>query len=105
MIALLLSTIIVTSPADELRTAAADIETQPLELRSGTRYLTLYTIPQQQRRETLQVLGYTLNALSRTRAISQPVQISPTPERAIPIGGRADLSQAAIQSQAAFRFR
>src|SRR3954464_3143204 len=78
MFALILSAALAASPADEVRVAAADIETQPLELRPGTRYLTLYAIPPDARRETLQVLGYTLNALSRARAISQPVQISPT---------------------------
>jgi hypothetical protein len=78
MFALMLSAALAASPADEVRAAAADIETQPLELRPGTRYLTLYAIPPDARRETLQVAGYTLNALSRTRVISQPVQISPT---------------------------
>jgi hypothetical protein len=78
MLALLLSAALVTTPAEEVRAAATDIETLPLELRPGTRYLTLYAIPPDARRETLQVVGYTLNALSRARAISQPVQISPT---------------------------
>ncbi len=66
------------SPADEIRAAAADIETLPLELRAGTRYLTLYNIEPARRMETAQVVSYTLNALSRTRAISAPAQVTPT---------------------------
>jgi hypothetical protein len=66
------------TPASELRAAVADVERLPGEVRPGVRYLSLYAIPPERRAETTHVVSYTLNALSRTRAIVQPTSISPT---------------------------
>jgi hypothetical protein len=68
----------ITSPADEVRAAVVDVQRLPPEARLATRYLTLYSIAPAQRREAVQVVSYVLNALSRTRAISQPVLVAPT---------------------------
>src|SRR5690554_2131205 len=58
------------SPASELRRAKEDLARLPESLHSTTCYLTLYTIPPADRAEAARVLGYTLNALSRTRVIA-----------------------------------
>ncbi len=78
MILLLLSAVLASAPADEVRAAAADVETLPPATRPGVRYLTLYTIDPAKRWQAYQTTSYVLNALSRTRAISQPVLVSPT---------------------------
>src|SRR5262249_42024025 len=67
----------ITSPADEMHAAVADVERLPPEIRPQARYLTLYSIPEAQRADSAKVVSYVLNALSRTRAISSPVQITP----------------------------
>lgn len=66
------------SPASELRAAVADVERLPPEVRPGVRYLSLYAIPSEQRVDASRVVSYTLNALSRTRAIIRPTTISST---------------------------
>src|SRR5436190_14934332 len=78
MIFLLLSAVLPVAPADEVRAAAADVETLPTASRPGVRYLTLYSVEPAKRRQAIQTVGYVLNALSRTRAITQPVLVSPT---------------------------
>lgn len=66
------------SPASELRAAVADVERLPAEVRPGVRYLSLYAVPSQRRSEVQRVASYTLNALSRTRAITRPTLVAPT---------------------------
>jgi hypothetical protein len=66
------------SPASELRAAVADIERLPAVTRPGVRYLSLYAVPIARRAETRQVASYTLNALSRTRAITTSTAVTPT---------------------------
>ncbi len=66
------------SPASELRAAVADIEGLPAATRTGVRYLSLYTVPVDRRPEVRRVTSYTLNALSRTRAITTPSAVTPT---------------------------
>jgi hypothetical protein len=78
MIFLLLSAVLPVAPADEVRAAAADVETLPTASRPSVRYLTLYSVEPAKRRQAIQTVGYVLNALSRTRAITQPVLVSPT---------------------------
>jgi hypothetical protein len=78
MLSVLLIAALFQSPADEMRAAAADVETLPPATRPDVRYLTLYAIDPAVRRQALQTTSYVLNALSRTRAISQPVLVSPT---------------------------
>ncbi len=75
---LLCLTALAASPADEVRAAAADAEQMPAIERATTRYLTLYAVEPAERQQAIQVVGYTLNALSRTRAISLPTLVSPT---------------------------
>jgi hypothetical protein len=75
---LLLIAALAQSPADEVRAAAADVETLPAVSRAGARYLTLYSVEPAKRRQAFQAASYVLNSLSRTRAISQPVLVSPT---------------------------
>ena len=41
-------------------------------------YLSLYAIPPERRAEATRVVSYTLNSLSRARAIFQPTEITPT---------------------------
>ncbi|HEY2883210.1 MAG TPA: hypothetical protein VGJ15_12270 [Pirellulales bacterium] len=77
-ISLCLGLLAAGSPASEVRAAVADVESLPPEVRPGVRYLTLEAIEPNRRGEALRVVGYTLNALSRTRSISPPVQITPT---------------------------
>jgi hypothetical protein len=50
----------------------------PAEVRPGVRYLSLYAIPSARRDEARRVTSYTLNVLSRTRALTPPTPISPT---------------------------
>jgi hypothetical protein len=78
MLAALLSAVLSTMPADEVRAAAADVGCLPREVQPGVRYLTLYNIEPQHRAETLQVVNYTLNSLSRARVISHVKPISQT---------------------------
>jgi hypothetical protein len=78
MFALLLTTVLATTPADEIRAAAADVQQLPHEVQRGVRYLSLYNVKPEQREPALQVVNYTLNALSRARTISHVTQISPT---------------------------
>src|SRR5437879_513214 len=66
------------SPAGALRAAVAAIERLPVEVRPGVRYLSLYAVPLARRVEARRVTSYTLNALSRTRAIAPPTPITPT---------------------------
>ncbi|HTQ40332.1 MAG TPA: hypothetical protein VMJ32_15005 [Pirellulales bacterium] len=73
-----LSLFAVVTPADEVRAAAADVKQLPPEACSAARYLTLYAIDPAKRHEALQVIGYTLNTLSNSRAISPPVLVTPT---------------------------
>jgi hypothetical protein len=78
MTPLLLSTILLATPASELRAATTDIQTVAPQLRPTTRYLTLYTIDEGDRPAALQVTSYVLNALSRARSVTQPELITPT---------------------------
>src|SRR5258708_945957 len=66
------------SPADEMRSAVADLQQQPPETRAGIRYLTLYSIDANDRADAIKVASYVLNSLSRTHAISKPVVVTPT---------------------------
>ena len=66
------------TPASELRAAVADVERLPASVRPGVRYLSLYAIPPERRVEASRVVSYTLNSLSRTRAIFLPTRITPT---------------------------
>jgi hypothetical protein len=66
------------TPAAELRACVADVEQLPPEVRPGVRYLSLYALPQRRRGEMTRVVGYLLNALSRTRAISRPTAVTST---------------------------
>jgi hypothetical protein len=77
MIILLLSAVFSITPTDEMRAAAADVETLPAVARPSVRYLTLYAIDPAQRRQAFQTVSYVLNSIARTRAISQPVLVSP----------------------------
>src|SRR5262245_42572607 len=76
MLPLLLSTILLPTPATELRAAATDIQTVAPQLRPTTRYLTLYTIDEVDRPAALQVTSYVLNA--RARSITPPELVTPT---------------------------
>jgi hypothetical protein len=78
MMILFFAAALAIAPADEMRTAAADVETLPAVARPSVRYLTLYAIDPAQRRQAFQTVGYVLNSIARTRAISQPVLVSPT---------------------------
>ncbi len=71
-------TALAQSPTSELRAAVADAERLPPEARPGVRYLSLYAIPSERRAEAARVVSYTLNALSRTRAIIRPAAVTPT---------------------------
>ena len=66
------------SPASELASALADAEQIHAHDRATTRYLSLYAIPRDRRDEVAAVAGYTLNALSRSRAIVPPKRITDT---------------------------
>ncbi|HKD36501.1 MAG TPA: hypothetical protein VKB78_06860 [Pirellulales bacterium] len=66
------------SPASELRAAVADIERLPAATRPGVRYLSLYAVSPARRAQTRQITSYTLNALSRTRAITTPTEVTTT---------------------------
>ena len=66
------------SPATELITALDDAEQLHAHDRATTRYLSLYAIPPDRRGEVAAVAGYTLNALSRSRAIVLPKRITDT---------------------------
>ena len=72
------STIRAHSPASELAAALIDIEQIPAHDRRTTRYLSLYAIPADRRDEVAAVASYTLNALSRSRAIVPPNRITDT---------------------------
>ena len=78
MMVLSLAAVLAVSPADEMRAAAADVETLPAVARPSVRYLTLYAIEPDKRRQALQTVGLVLNSIAQTRAISQPVLVSPT---------------------------
>ena len=58
--------------------AAADVESLPTASQPSVRYLTLYAIEPAKRRQAFQTVGYVLNSIAQTRAISQPVLVSPT---------------------------
>ncbi|MEX2138674.1 MAG: hypothetical protein WD894_05395 [Pirellulales bacterium] len=64
------------SPATELAAAMADLEQLHHDKQPTTRYLSLYAIPANRRDEVAAVASYTLNALSRSRAILQPKRIT-----------------------------
>ena len=66
------------SPASELAAALADAERLRSHDRATTRYLSLYAIPSNRRDEVAAVASYTLNALSRSRAITRPQCITDT---------------------------
>ncbi len=66
------------SPASELQAAVADIERLPPDSRPGVRYLSLYAQPKERRSEAARAASYTLNALSRARAITRPNVVTPT---------------------------
>jgi hypothetical protein len=78
MMNFLLAAVFAVAPADEMRAAAADVENLPITSRPSVRYLTLYAIEPSKRRQAFQTVDYVLNSLARTRAISQPVLVSPT---------------------------
>ena len=68
----------ISSPADEMRAAADDVQRLPPETRSAVRYLTVYPLPAANRPDAVKVISYVLNSVSQTRAVSQPELISPT---------------------------
>src|SRR5688572_21226490 len=72
------TTIRANSPASELAAALADAEQLHPHDRATTRYLSLYSVPADRRDEVAAVAGYTLNALSRSRAIVEPKWITDT---------------------------
>jgi hypothetical protein len=78
LLAMFAITALAQTPASELRAAVADAEQLPPDVRPGVRYLSLYAIPPERRAEATRVVSYTLNSLSRTRAIFQPTEITPT---------------------------
>ena len=78
LLAMFAITALAQTPASELRAAVADVERLPADVRPGVRYLSLYAIPPERRAEATRVVSYTLNSLSRTRAIFQPTEITPT---------------------------
>lgn len=61
------------SPAEMLRQAAADLETQvaPAD-RGATRYVSLYNLPLERRRQAAAVVSFVLNSVSRTERIALP---------------------------------
>ncbi len=65
-------------PASEVRAAVMHAKTLPAEVVAGARYVSFYDVPDESRDELGKLLSYTLNALSRTRAIKAPEWISPT---------------------------
>ncbi|HEX3997143.1 MAG TPA: hypothetical protein VHX65_01165 [Pirellulales bacterium] len=78
VLAMFAITALAQTPESELRAAVADVEQLPAEVRPGVRYLSLYAIPAARRPAATQVVAYTLNSLSRTRAIFVPTTMSPT---------------------------
>ena len=78
MLAMFALSALAQTPESELRAAVADVERLPPEVRPGVRYLSLYAIPPERRAEAARVVSYTLNSLSRTRAIVRPDKITPT---------------------------
>lgn len=67
-----------STPATELHAALNDLESLPAEVRASCRYLSLYSIPEQDQSHAAKVLSYTVNLLSRTRAITQIHWVSDT---------------------------
>ncbi len=67
-----------STPATELQAALEDLEALPAEGRAGCRYLSLYSIPEADRGPAGKVLSYTVNLLSRTRAITPVHWVSDT---------------------------
>ncbi len=66
------------TPADEVRSSGRCRNVATRNAISATRYLTMYSIAAADRSNALKTISYVLNALSRTRAISQPILVSPT---------------------------
>src|SRR5262245_44034932 len=73
-----ISTSAANTPASELHCALVDLQQLPPILQPTTRYLTLYAVEPARRPAAAQTVSYALNALSRTRAITPPVFVSPT---------------------------
>ncbi len=59
-------------PASEVHAAAMHAKSLPPSVATGALYISLYDIPDADRDEYGKLLSYTLNALSRTRAIKSP---------------------------------
>jgi hypothetical protein len=66
------------SPATELAAAVADLDRMQHREQPTTRYLSLYSILPDRRGQVAAVASFTLNALSRGRAIMRPKRISDT---------------------------
>ncbi len=64
------------TPADAVRLAHADCKRQPVAVRSSLRFLSLYSIPENQREDFLKALTFSINSLSREAEIIPPRRIS-----------------------------
>ncbi len=76
--AILAAVLFAATPADDVRAALADVQSLPVEARIGLRYLTTAPALPEDRKEQAAVASYALNAVSRSRVITRPVQISAT---------------------------
>ena len=66
------------TPATELAAAVNDVQRFAPRERSAIRYLSLYAVAPEKRNELLRVTSYALNALSRSRVIVRPSQVTET---------------------------
>ena len=66
------------TPATELAAALRDVKRLPPQEAVNSRYLSLYAVPPEKRNELLRVASYALNALSRSRVIARPTQVTQT---------------------------
>lgn len=81
------------APGSELHAAVADAARLPASVVCNARYLSLYAVPENRRDEVTRVTNYTLNALSRVRAMPLAVKVSPTLLRIDASGYVADAKQ------------
>lgn len=66
---------VVAGPAESVTAAWVDVQKVPLELRTHTRYLSLYHFTPEQRKEFLLVLAFHCNSLSRESDLVAPVLV------------------------------
>lgn len=75
--AVLVSSACGVTPAAEVRVAVLDLaERVPAVERPGTRYVSLYAIAPQKRREAAAVVSFLLNSVARADTIALPVQVA-----------------------------